>query len=157
MILAMLDSVSFVPALPVHIRALSETLRPDDAAEVEAAGCEPGPLLWRSYRMSTMASTAFVGDEIAAIWGMGGCPLGRIGKPWLLTAKPIERIKVTFIKKARAEIQTMLMVCPELRGYVDARYARAIRFLEALGFDIGPSFPFGPKLEPFREYRMRRR
>ena len=50
----------------------------------------------------------------------------------------------------------MLAICPELRGYVDARYDGALRLLLALGFDLSAEFPFGPHGAPFREYSMRR-
>ena len=127
-----------------------------DAAEIEITGDGTRQALWRSYRKSIIARTVFIDGEIAAMWGMGGCVLGRIGRPWLLTAPPVERVKVSFLREARAGIATMLSICPELRGYVDAHYTRAIRLLEALRFEIGDEFPFGPNLAPFREYRIRK-
>ena len=152
----MLPSYSIEPAKPAHVSAMSDALRAGDAAEIEAAGFRPGQALWRSYRGSLFARTGFVGGQIAAMWGMGGCPLGSIGRPWLLTAPPVENIKVSFVRVGRAEIGLMLAICPELRGYVDARYHRAIRFLEVLGFSVGEPFPLGAQRAPFREYRMKR-
>mgnify|MGYP001587154290 CR=1 FL=1 len=145
-----------VPAEPSHVRTLALNLRAGDAAEIEAAGMTAREALWRSYRTATRARTAFVGDEIAAMWGIAGCPLGRIGKPWLLTAPPIEHAKLAILREGRYEVLEMLSIFSELRGYVDGRYHRALRLLDALGFSLSAEFPFGPFGVGFRIYSMRR-
>lgn len=147
---------AILPAERAHIAALTGRLRAGDAAELQAAGIPPGRALWRSYRASVFSRVALVDGEIAAAWGMGGSPFGRIGRPWLLTAPPVERAPLAVLRVGRQEVALMLAVCPELRGVVDAAYGRAIRFLVALGFGIGPEFPFGPHEAPFREYRLSR-
>ncbi len=145
-----------VVAEPAHIRLLADDLRAADRAEVEAAGMDARKALWRSFRQATLARTAFVDGEIAAMWGVGGCPLGTLGRPWLLTAPPIEHAKVAFVREARYEVREMLTLFTELRGFVDARYQRAIRLLQIMGFNISESFPFGPYGVPFRQYSLRR-
>lgn len=145
-----------VVAEPAHIRLLSTRLRVEDQAEVEAAGMDARKALWRSFRQATLARTAFVDGEIAAMWGIGGCPLGTLGRPWLLTAPPIEHVKVAFIRESRYEVREMLTLFPELRGFVDARYQRAVRLLQVLGFSISEPFPFGPYDVPFKQYSLRR-
>lgn len=145
-----------LPAEPRHIEALATRLRDGDAAELQCAGLLPTRALWRSWRGSLISRVALVDGEIAAAWGMGGSPFGRIGRPWLLTAPPVERAKIAFLRESRHEVALMLAVCPELRGVVDAAYGRAVRFLGALGFTLGPEFPYGPHEAPFREYRISR-
>lgn len=151
-----IDTITIEPAQHAHIGALARVMRAADVAEVQAAGLTPYAALRRSYRGSTLAKTAFVGGEIAAMWGLDGSPLQKVGRPWILTAPPVERVKVSFLRIARVEVAMMLAVCPELRGYVDAQYHGALRLLSAVGFDLGEEFPFGPNGMPFRQYAMRR-
>lgn len=91
-------------------------------------------------------------DEIAAIWGMGGDILSDVGRPWLMTAMPIERIPVSFVKIAQREIAAMNDVKPRLENYVDATYRKAARLLETLGFCLDPPVLIGPKRAPFRRF-----
>lgn len=149
-------NVTITPTKPEHLRLLAENLRWKDAAELKSAGTTPSKALWRSYRQSSLVRTAFAGGDIAAIWGVGGGPFDKIGRPWLLTAPPIERVKKAFIRQARLEVAQMLVVFPEIRGYVDAQYTGAVRLLEILGFTMSKEFPFGPNGSPFRQYSMRR-
>lgn len=145
------------PAEPHHIRSLAERLRDDDMAELQAAGTGPMRALWRSYRQSTYAKVAFVDGELAAAWGLAGEPLGRSGRPWLLTAPSVERAPLAFVKEARKEVALMLTINPVLWGYVDDAYTRAIRLLELIGFTIGEPVPLGPFGMPFRMYSIDRR
>lgn len=100
-----------------------------------------------------MSRAALIDGEVGAMWGLGGAPLGRVGQPWLLTGTAVERARIAFLREGRREVARMLVFFPELRGMVDARYARAIRFLGALGFDVGPEQPWGARGAAFREYR----
>ncbi len=151
------DRHLIVPAEPRLIRELAERLRLDDVAELQAAGTGPMKALWRSYRASHYAKVAFVDGELAAAWGLAGEPLGRSGRPWLLTAPPVERVKRTFVLEARKEVEQMLRINPVLWGYVDDTYKKAIRLLELIGFSIGDIVPLGPLGSPFRMYSIDRR
>ena len=146
--------VRVVDAAPGHILELSGRLRAEDAAEIEAAGITARRALWRSYRGSIFSRAALIDGDVAAAWGCGGNVLAGVGLPWLLTAPAVERVKIAFLRIAKAELHIMRESFPELRGHVDARYHRAIRLLEALGFDLGPPLPFGLRGAPFREYVM---
>jgi hypothetical protein len=145
-----------VPTEPSHLAIIADRLRFDDVDELAAAGLTPHGALWRSYRRSIFCQTAFVGDDIAAVFGVGGCPLGRVGEPWLLTAPAVELAKTAMILEGRGFARQMLGVFPELRGKVSADYRRACRFLEVLGFNLSEPFAFGPRLALFREYTLRR-
>ena len=146
--------VTVLSTLPCHIAALN--MRDADKSEIEAAGLRPGQALWHSYRHSFFSRTALVGKDVAAIWGLGGSPMGRIGNPWLLTAPPVEKVKHTFIRKGRSEVAEMLTICPTLIGVVDAKYLKAIRLLEMLGFEMDEPLPFGAHGAPFRRYHIER-
>ncbi len=129
---------SIVPTLPSHIALLADRLRAGDAAEIEAAGITPRRALWRSWKRSVFARTAFVDGEIACVWGCAGAPLGPVGEPWLLTAPAIERAKIAFVREARAQVAEWTAVWPRLEGRVLASYARATRLLHFLGFTLEP-------------------
>ena len=149
-------ALEITPAAPCHISAMADRLRTGDLAEIEAAGLRPGRALWRSYRGSIYAKTAFVGGEIAAVWGLSGSPLGMYGQPWLLTTPAAEKAKTEFLRTGRREVATMLSVCPVLLGYVDTNYRKALRLLEKLGFDLEEPLPFGARGALFRRYRIER-
>lgn len=141
---------------PSHVRELGNNLRAADRSEIQAAGMTGQRALWRSYRAAYYSATAVVDGEVAAIWGVGGSPLGRIGRPWLLTAPVIERVRLAFIREARVETGKMLAIYPEMRGFVDSRYKGALRLLRTLGFDLSEPVPFGPHAVPFCQYSIRR-
>lgn len=139
-----------------HVAALGGNLRAADLSEIQAAGMTGQRALWRSWRAAYYSSTAVVDGEVAAIWGVGGCPLGRVGRPWLLTSPAVEKVRLAFVREARAEVGKMLIIFPEMRGFVDSRYQGALRLLQTLGFDLSEPLPFGPLGAPFRQYSIRR-
>ncbi len=149
--------LTIVTTEPKHIRELAGNLRVQDREEIAAFGMTPHKALWRSYRQAMMSRTALVDGEVAAVWGVSGCAFGKMGRVWLLTGPASERVKTAFVREGRAEVLEMLAVWSQLVGYVDARYHRAIRLLEVLGFIVGCEFPFGPLRAPFRQFVIRRR
>ena len=54
------------------------------------------------------------------------------------------------------EVGKMLGIYPEMRGFVDSRYAGALGLLRLLGFDLSEPVPFGPLRAPFCQYTIRR-
>ena len=151
-----MSEITIVRTERAHVIELGPKLRAADCGELQAAGLTAGKALWRSWRRSLFAKTAFVDGEIAAIWGMGGSPFSAVGRPWLLTAAPVEKVPKAFLQTARQEVRFMLSICPRLLGIVDGRYHRALRLLEMVGFDLSNEFPYGPHEMMFRQYEMRR-
>jgi hypothetical protein len=149
-------NVAILATQPAHIAAMRDRLRDEDRRECESAGLRAGKALWRSYRGSALVRTAFVDGEIAAMWGVGGCPLGGTGQPWLLTTPVVERAPVAFIREGRQEVAEMLTVFPILVGFVDASYHRAVRLLGVLGFEVDNPLPFGANGALFRRYHIER-
>ncbi len=145
-----------IETTPEHIRLLGASLRAGDRHEITCMGLSPTKALWRSYRHSIMRRTAFVDGEIAACWGLGGGLLDEIGQPWLMTAPPIERVKMSFAREARHELHGMLDLFPRLEGYVQASYGQACGFLRFLGFTLSDPVEIGPDKSLFHPYRMER-
>lgn len=143
-----------VDATAEHVRLLGTRLRVEDQIEVTSAGLTPKQAVWRSWRHALIRRTAFIGDEIAAMWGVNGTVLGNTGNPWLLTTSAIEKMPLAFLKEARREVGEMLEGHPVLSNHVAASYTRAIRFLRLLGFTVDEPRPFGPLRAPFCRFHM---
>lgn len=145
---------SIVTATIAHVHALGRTMREADADEAKALGGIPRYLLRASFRSSLYARTAFIGKEIAAMWGVNGDILGDVGRPWLVTAPIIETKPIAFIREAKHELEAMLYLKPILENYVDARYHKAVRLLEVLGFHVDDPAPFGKRNALFRRFSV---
>ena len=110
-------------------------------------------MLRASFRSSLMPpKVALVDGEVAAMWGVGGDVLSETGEPWLLTGTACDRVPVSFLRIAKAELALMLAIKPHLENYVAADYPKAIRLLEGLGFVIDAPAPIGPKRALFRRF-----
>lgn len=151
-----MSTYKIIPAQAEHIAALDARMRDRDRAEVEAAGFSAVRILWKSYRQSVMAWTAFVDGEIAVMAGCGGSVMGPMGHPWMLTTKAVEKTPVALIKEARIRVRAMLMAFPVLQGHVIASYEQACRLLRLVGFTLDAPAPFGKQQELFCRYTMRR-
>lgn len=151
---------SIVPAEISHVYALAATLRPRDAAEIAGLGHSAKKSLYRGFRNSILCRTAFVGVDIAAMWGLcvsfgaGVSPLGDLGVPWLLTSPAVERVPVSFVKVARSELTLMRANRRRLESYVAADYVQAIRLLHVLGFTVERPAPVGVNGAQFCRFHL---
>lgn len=145
-----------VDGRPHHLRLLADGLRAGDREEIAAQRMGPYRVLRRTFRDSLWSRTAFVDGEIAAMFGLGGLVLSDLGLPWLLTTPAVERIPVTFVKRARDAVQDMLNMKPRLENHVLASYTGACRLLEVLGFLLDEPHPYGPDGVMFRRFHLER-
>jgi hypothetical protein len=151
----MAATYTIIESTRAHFRELVTRLRQGDREEIEAAGFSDRRALWLSYRTGMMRRTAFVDGEIAAMWGVSGTALSRIGHPWLLTTPACEKVPFAYVREGRKHALEMLEIHPVLTNNVLASYERAIRFLRLAGFTVGEPFPFGIKQMPFCKFEMR--
>jgi hypothetical protein len=80
-------------------------------------------MLWKYWNNSLFRKTAYVNDEIAAIWGCSGSFVGLIGAVWLVTNSQITLVPFDeFRRIARAEIREMLKVYTVLENPAKKRY-----------------------------------
>lgn len=120
-----------------HPPLLVEKLREADRKEVSRLGFkDPLEALIYAFRHAIIKRTAFVDDEIAAMWGVCGVPLSIIGTPYLLTTPAVERAPLTFVKMFRAETEDLLHYFPILENYVDAEYTGAVKLLSLAGYTL---------------------
>jgi len=130
--------VVMVPTTAAHIREIKKTIRDKDRAEIESFGISCAKGLWRSYKHGMGNQTAIINGHVAAIWGVGGCYIGNVGAPWLMTSKYIALISpLRFARLYQQEVYKMLNMFPYLENYVDASYEEAVRLLSIVGFTIG--------------------
>lgn len=130
--------VDIRPAQAGDADALAPHLRQADLAEIAAgSGRDPLEVLRLGIAHSTRSWTAWVGDEVFAIFGVGPLSLvGGIGAPWLLGSDLIDKHPHAFIRHARPYIAQMRALFPTLRNVVHAENAKAIRWLKRAGFQI---------------------
>lgn len=127
---------------------LGLSLRSEDAAEVRAFGWSPLEATFRSWQRSDLAVALALGDSPASdVVAMAGLELepGHHLRPelrvpaqgWLLTSALVERHPMAFHRAAKQWLGIAARYASVLWNRVDLRYARAIRYLEALGFKAG--------------------
>jgi hypothetical protein len=150
-----------VPATVSHAHALAATMRADDAAECAAFGLTPLDALLESLRASEVAWTLLLDGEPAAMWGAEPLRRTLLSEPgaasaWALTGTAVERHRKEFARVSRAGVAALLARYPVLFADVDARYARALRWVRWLGFTVLPAVPFGASGEPFHPIVLER-
>lgn len=147
------------PATHAHAEMLAPLVRQVEVEEVAAVdGASPLAALVYGVERSDPAYTAFMGEDIAAMWGVvpeGYSVLrGRVGAAWLLTAPIIERFPVLFMRGCRAEIPKLCALYGSLHNAIDVRHSQAIRWAERLGFRLDPPEPYGHAGRPARRFRL---
>jgi hypothetical protein len=129
--------IEIVPSTLDHARRLQ--LRHGDACEVAACGLSKEDAIAQSLARSLWAETYLVDGEVAAMVGLAvSSVIAGHGVPWLLTGPACERHKRRFMVESRRQVARMLEQASPLVNYVHADYGRAVRWLEWLGFRIGP-------------------
>lgn len=144
-----------VPATEAGAVALARRLRAADKAEVTAQGLTPQQALVQSLRGSLWARMAVLGGRPFCMWGVEAASLiGGVGYPWLLGSAVLDRFPRDFLRESRAGLAEMLETFERLDVFVDARYAKAVRWLRWLGFVAGEPVMFGGV--PFYPFERRR-
>jgi hypothetical protein len=150
---------AIVTVSPSHISdvyALASRLRKQDEVEIAAFGLSAKRGLRLCFRMGILRKTYFVDGEIAAMSGMTGDLLSDTGHPYLLTGPAVERAPFAVLREAKRSVDEMMMLRKTLSGEVLASYAKAVRMLEMMGFEIGEPRAIGIHGELFSQFRKER-
>lgn len=140
--------IEVVPATMNHARAIR--LRPGDALEIAALGETQESSFAKALGRSLWAEAYLIDGEVAVIRGVILTSLlGGVANAWLLSGEPIERHRRSFMELTRAGIERLRGEHEHIVSCVHADYARSIRWLRWLGFEIGPAQPIGPLNAPF--------
>ena len=89
------------PSVVADVYRLAASLRDSNRDEIVDLGLDPRVALRANFRMAMLRRTYLVDGEVAAMTGLCGSLLGDIGFPYLMTAPPVERVPVAFLKLAR--------------------------------------------------------
>jgi hypothetical protein len=148
--------MEIVAATMDHARAIR--LRPGDAMEVCALGETQESALGKTLARAVSADTYLIDGEPVAIAGIVlPSLLSGVASPFLMTGEPVERHRKSFMEHTRVRVEGWRLHYDVLVSYVHADYARAIRWLRWLGFEIGPVRSIGPLDAPFHEAILRGR
>lgn len=130
--------IEIVEADVRHIPLIVADLRETTKRDFAYTDLTPRQVAWKCYRASFIRKTALVDGFPVAMWGCAGTLLGGHGEPWLLATNMAERYKRQLLRVVRREVDAMFSTFRNLGGIVNARSPDACRFLEHLGFKIGP-------------------
>lgn len=136
-----------------HAAELAERIRTSDREEVEALGITVERALEHGVRRH--AHAFLVDGKVVCIFGLNATALlSSYASPWMLSTDLMQENAFYFAKHSRRLIRYWITVYETLGNYVDARYTKAIRWLEWCGFTIYPAEPMGPNGEPFHYFEM---
>lgn len=147
--------LSVVPATEEHARQLALTMRQEDIEEVRAShALEPLEALLTGLSASEHTSAILDGDMVVAVFGVAN--VESFDTVWLLTGERVYRAPLSFIRVCQRELKRLLEQWPVLVNGIDARYSRALRWAQWLGFEVFPAIPYGVAGQPFHPIRIRR-
>lgn len=136
---------------------IAANMRDDDKAEVYAAsGSTPHEALVTSVRRSKAAVVVrHEGVPLVAYGLVKPSILSSTGIIWMLGTNQSLDYPRAFMVYTRIAIKEMLLECDELMNYVHDENITSIKWLKALGFEMGEPEPYGPFDAKFRKFYMR--
>lgn len=111
----------------------------------------------RDCRPPTQSLAADDGDDVLAMWGLGGDALSDIGFPWLVTSTHAPRHRLALLKIGRTELGEMLARKRLLIDYVEPGDRGAARFVRFFGFaNVGEGPQLAGRGALWAHYELRR-
>jgi len=133
------------PATSVDVAFLAQMI--DEAEEFSAEqqdGLKPADRLLKTCAFSAQIWTArdTRHGTPTALWGVAPrLDDPTIGHLWILAAEPFDDAPEELEVLSRLVLSEMLDQFPRLENYIDARKARALELLRAIGFTVEPGMP----------------
>ena len=143
-----------LPATEDHVAYIAANMREPDVAEIWAAArMSPYDALAFSMRASREPMTGLANGRPVCMFGIStATPLSEVGHPWMLATAEIEDHARALVAGSRRYMEMARERYAHLENYVDARNAKAVKWLEWLGFILDPAAPFGIEGLPFHRY-----
>lgn len=138
-------------------------LRDEDFDELYAStGKSPHYDVLESWEMSTIRWIIFneFGQAVAVMGVRPITAFSEVGIPWLVGTDKINKdysMKRFFVKMTKLIAKEIMESFSILVNYVDARYAKAIKWIKVLGFTIEEAEPFGAKDMMFHKFHWERK
>lgn len=126
-------------ATPGDAAYVGSRLRAEDAAEVLLFGLDGVEAIQRSMDDSIASECLLVDGEPAAVLGFAMPDLmSGTGTPWILTTPAVEKYPTAFARATKRILNRAFDVAQRLENVTDARYTKAIAWIEWLGFTVEP-------------------
>lgn len=132
-------------------RYVADHLSEADRLEVSAArGGDMRAALHECFLKSQNAWAVFPrgGDAAVFVFGVARGDW-RWMNMWALSTPAVNEYPLAFAKGSRGVADMLFAMYPHVRGYVDARHVKSIRWLEFLGFKLGAPVEYGLRGEVF--------
>lgn len=117
---------------------VANNMRPSDVSEVwQASRATPAQALYTCILLSQEVNLFRVDGKPAMYYGVYQAEPGGTGQPWLLGTPALESVRKSFMAECRGAVARWRAAMPRLENRVLASNHTSVRFLEALGFQIG--------------------
>jgi len=148
--------ITIRPMLATDIPGLAADARQADIEEMrDGAGVTIEQALQFGLKVSTKAWV--IEADGLAIAAVGDAPHDvATGVPWMVTTVHVEAHSRGFLRATKSILLEMRQRYGCLLNLVDARNVVAIRWLEWLGFTVGPAVPAGVRGLPFHQFKLDR-
>lgn len=144
-----------VPVERRHIDDMLSNARAEDRIEFE---CVEGRPLEQELQFSLDSSSAahalVIGGELVSIFGEVDMGEG-VGVPWMISTTALDRHRRAFLTRCDRQIASMRERYKLLINYTDARYTKALAWMQWMGFHMHPAIPYGVNQEPFHPFTLR--
>ena len=146
--------VQIVPATLAHAQHIARHLRAADRAELmTSAPARLTQTLIEAISVSRWAHVALLDGTPVLAYGVSPSEANpRWGVPWLLGTEDMKRIRKSFIRECRSEVELMEAGFSFLYNRVHDKNALAIRWLMWLGFTIDFERPAKVRGETFLNF-----
>ena len=115
---------------------LSKNLRYEDKREVEALGHTPEKALALGFGNSSICRS-IIDARGTPVGVYGVVPLSdKIGQIWMLGSQGLVKIKTSFLKQSRSEVEGMNIMYPHLCNFIDSRNEIHLKWIRWCGFKI---------------------
>jgi hypothetical protein len=130
-------------------------LRKDDYEECKASLglTDSKEILTKCLECSKYTWVGLYQGQIECVFGLGE-QSETVGIPWFLSTDRFNDFKITFGKKSKQVIKTMLTLYPSLFNIVDSRNADSLCWLMWLGFSIDFNHPLSLRGESFYKFTL---
>ena len=138
------------------VALLVDDVRQADIDELMASSGEsPEECMYKGLCVSTHCWVGLIDDVPICLFGVSPRSLltGQ-GHPWMIGTNKIDKNVRKFARHSHDVIAKMRESYKYLDNWVDARNAKAIRWLKVLGFTIEPAVSYGIEGRPFHHFFM---
>ena len=148
-------SYAIVPTSPLHIKPMAARMRVAGALAVQPFGIAPRAGLHRIFIASSYCRTAVVDRKPIAMWGVAAPLIGDTAIVWLVLAQETGLLPYAIVREARAELQRVAEVYPQIRMTVLPDDEASVRFAFHLGFRPTDGEHWGSEHDALSDPRFR--